>query len=567
MPQQAPPDPVPGPPDWAARLRRFGYTPPARRGVRERLVPPFPEPGTRLWTWFGLAPGTALRLARLTAWGGPLLVAALAGVLRFTRLGSPHAVVFDETYYAKDAWSLLHRGYETSWPADANERILDGEVPLGETAAYVVHPPVGKWMIALGEWAFGMNPFGWRFMVALLGTLSVLMVCRIGRRLFRSTALGCLAGLFMALDGLHFVMSRTALLDLVLMFWILAAFGCLLIDRDRNRARYAAALAAAQPPGTAPGVLRPVVEIGQWLPRDWRPWRVAAGVCLGLACSVKWSGLWVLAAFGVLTVLWDMASRRTAGAPRPLRATLVHDAPPAFFSLVPVAALVYLASWTGWLATSGGHYRNWAAEHSDTGNGVLNALASLVHYHSEVYGFHVDLEKPHPYESNPWSWLVVGRPVSYYYVSRDPGESGCEHAGGCAREVLALGTPVLWWAACAALAYLVYRWFFRRDWRAGALLCAVAAGYLPWLVYQHRTIFSFYAVVLVPFLCLAVAMLAGALLGPPGCSESRRAVGIVATGLLVLAVAWNFIYFYPLYTGLEIPLDAWRARMWLPTWV
>ncbi|PVE10703.1 hypothetical protein Y717_26300 [Streptomyces scopuliridis RB72] len=29
----------------------------------------------------------------------------------------------------------------------------------------------------------------------------------------------------------------------------------------------------------------------------------------------------------------------------------------------------------------------------------------------------------------------------------------------------------------------------------------------------------------------------------------------------------NFIYFWPLYTGTAIPLDAWRNRMWLDTWV
>ena len=100
---------------------------------------------------------------------------------------------------------------------------------------------------------FGFNPFGWRFMTALLGTLSVLMLCRIGRRLFRSTFLGCLAGALMAVDGLHFVMSRTALLDLVLMFFVLAAFGCLLIDRDRAREQTRGRAAGRTPTaGSAP---------------------------------------------------------------------------------------------------------------------------------------------------------------------------------------------------------------------------------------------------------------------------------------------------------------------------
>src|SRR5215207_2723059 len=113
-------------------------------------------------------------------WVGPLLIAAIAGVLRFHRLGIPNAFVFDETYYAKDAWSLLRHGYERAWlPAEeADPLILAGQPQdaWGDGPAYVVHPPLGKWMIAAGEWAFGMTPFGWRFVVALLGTLSVLMI-------------------------------------------------------------------------------------------------------------------------------------------------------------------------------------------------------------------------------------------------------------------------------------------------------------------------------------------------------------------------------------------------------
>ena len=108
-------------------------------------------------------------------------------------------------------------------------------------------------MISLGEQLFGMTPFGWRFVVAVTGTLAVLMVARIGRRLFRSTLLGCIAGLLLAVDGMAFVHSRTALLDPLLMFWALAAFGALLIDRDRTRGRLSDRLQAAETTGSAPG--------------------------------------------------------------------------------------------------------------------------------------------------------------------------------------------------------------------------------------------------------------------------------------------------------------------------
>lgn len=557
---------------WQARLRRFGYRPRRRPGTRERLVPPFPEPDGRLGLLFGLSPLAAVRLGRWAAWAGPILIALAAGVLRLWQLGSPHAVIFDETYYAKDAWSLLHYGYEGTWPKDANDQILHNpqSIPLSPKGGYVVHPPMGKWIIAVGEGLFGLHPFGWRFMTAVLGTLSVLMLCRIGRRLLRSTALGCLAGGLMAVDGLHFVMSRTALLDLLVMFWVLAAFGCLLVDRDRSRARLADALPTESdgpdPPGRS---VRPDPATGDRLRLGWRPWRLAAGLCLGLAFATKWNGLYVLAAFGLLTVLWDMGGRRTAGASRPLVAMLRRDAAPAFASLVVLPVATYLASWTGWFATSRGYFRHWAETSGAAGpwGWLPGPLRSLWHYEAQVYDFHVNLTSGHDYQSNPWSWLVLGRPVSYFYQSPKDVHGGCGDRGGCVREVLALGTPLLWWAACLALLYVLYRWLLRRDWRAGAILCGVAAGYLPWFLYQERTIFFFYAVVFLPFLCLAVAMTAGALAGPPGAGERRRAVGIVGVGVLILLVVWNFVYFWPIYTGQPIPMDAWRHRMWFDTWI
>ncbi len=572
-------------PAWRLRLAGYGYNPPERATLGERLVPPMPErggpplvlnrlgifPPAWLWAW----------LCRWAGWLGPLAVALFGGVLRFTGLGTPHAVIFDETYYAKDAYALWHGGYEINWGEGANEAIMAQQsIPYRADPSYVVHPPVGKWIIGLGEQVFGMNPFGWRAAVALLGTLSILMIARIGRRLFRSTLLGCVAGLLLAVDGLHFVMSRVALLDLVVMFWILAAFGFLLLDRDRTRG-----LIARRLDGAADAVTARRMNLG------WRPYRIAAGVCVGLTCATKWSGLYVAVAFGLLTVLWDAGSRRLAGAAHPYLWTLVRDAVPAFCSIVLTSVVVYISSWAGWFASSsvpgqGGYGRDWAA-HRDglspeflplPGLGqvrmpfqvdltwVPDALRSLWHYHSTVYDFHTHLTSPHTYQSNPWSWLVLGRPVSYFYESPKLGTDGCR-VNECAREVLGIGTPLLWWTGVVALVYCLYRWVARRDWRAGALLCGLAAGYLPWFAYQQRTIFLFYAVAFVPFLVLAVAMLIGAVIGPPGASQDRRIVGATAAGAIVLAVMWNFLYFYPLYTGQTIPMDDWRARMWFNSWI
>ncbi|WP_432135536.1 dolichyl-phosphate-mannose--protein mannosyltransferase [Streptomyces sp. bgisy154] len=562
-------------PTWQQRLRRFG--PPARRlpvaDARERLVPPYAEPSPRLWHTLGVPPALADRFTRWSGWGGPLLVTLMAGVIRFWNLGSPEKVIFDETYYAKDAWALVHRGFEVNWDKNANDAVLSsgGHIAIPSDASYVVHPPVGKYVIGLGELIFGFDPFGWRFMTALLGTLSVLMLCRIGRRLFRSTFLGCLAGGLMAVDGLHLVMSRTSLLDGVLMFFVLAAFGCLILDRDHARVKLAAALRS----GTD-GRYRPDPAVGDFLRLGWRPWRWAAGVMFGLAIGTKWNALFIMAAFCVMALAWDVGSRKVAGARHPYLAVLKYDLGFAFLATVPVALATYVVSWTGWILSpadgSGGYYRNWAATDGKGGSWAWlfpDWWRSLWHYEHEVYEFHTHLTSPHTYQSNPWSWLVLGRPVSYFYESPAPGVDGCPADAGdkCAREVLALGTPLLWWAACFALLYVLWRWAFRRDWRAGAIAGAVVAGYLPWFMYQERTIFLFYAVVFVPFLCLAVAMMIGAIVGAPGSSDTRRVAGATGAGVLVLLITWNFIFFWPLYTGTAIPIDDWRSRMWLDTWV
>ncbi|WP_051966437.1 dolichyl-phosphate-mannose--protein mannosyltransferase [Kitasatospora mediocidica] len=567
------------------------------------LLEPLPPPSPRAWELLRFPPARAARLAALNGWIGPALVTLLAGVLRFGHLGSPRAVVFDETYYAKDAWSLLRYGYEGTWSAGADVDLLarPQRIDLSAAPEFIAHPPVGKWLIALGEAVFGLTPFGWRFVPALLGTLSVLMLCRIGRRLLRSTWWGALAGLLLTFDGLHFVMSRTALLDIVLMFWVLAAFGCLLIDRDAFRARLASGDGSGGGAGGGGGWDEAVVSEDE---QGSRPWRLAAGVCLGLACGTKWSGAYSLAAFGLLTVAWDVGAYRAAGAARPWRVALRRQAVPAFAALVPVAFATYLASWTGWLVGQGGYARDWAVGQDLSSIGPLGSwvpapLISLVHYHQEIWGFHLALSTPHRYQSDPLDWLLLTRPVSYFFRDSAGGSAACR-AEGCTREILALGTPLLWWTALVALGYLLHRLLRRRDWRAGAVLAAVAAGYLPWFLYQGRTLFSFYTVAFVPFLCLAVAMLLADLAGRPGpalpsprgadggagagagagagtgvgrgagLGASRRSVRwarLTAAGLLTVAVAVNFAWFLPLYTGQAETVAAWESRIWFDSWI
>ncbi|MBP3043942.1 phospholipid carrier-dependent glycosyltransferase [Arthrobacter jiangjiafuii] len=513
----------------------------------------------------GWAPGTTASLG-LWGWLAPLLAAVIGGVLRFVRLAEPRSLVFDETYYVKDAYSYLLSGYEREWPDGANDSFNAGTPDvLLASPEYVVHPPVGKWMIAAGMELFGAdNSFGWRFSAALTGTLTVLLVGLIAVKLFRSPLLGGLAGLLLAVDGHHLVHSRTSLLDVFLTFWIVAAFGALLLDRTDGRLRLARKTAALAPDGSG----RPTAQAllyGPWL--LWRPWRLAAGVFLGLAVGTKWSALAFVAVFGLMTVLWDVGARRVAGFRSWRTAGLLKDGIPAFFTIIPAAALAYLASWTGWLRSTGAYDRNWAADNpSGTWGWLPDWLRSLAEYHRSAYAFHNGLSSEHTYESSAWTWLVMGRPTSFFYESTPGGTDGCT-AESCSTAVTSLGNPLIWWAAAVSLLVLLFCWIGRRDWRAGAILAGVAAGYLPWFAYPERTTFFFYSVSFEPFLILALTYVLGLLLGRPGDPAARRRAGKAAVAIFILAAVLASAFFLPVWTAETIPYSDWRLRMWMPSWI
>jgi dolichyl-phosphate-mannose--protein O-mannosyl transferase len=496
----------------------------------------------------------------------PVLTAVTGGVLRFVRLETPHKLVFDETYYVKDAYSLLMSGYERAWPDKANDSFNAGNPGvLLNSPEYVVHPPVGKWMIAAGMWLFGPDSsFGWRFSAALTGTLSILLLSFIALKLFGSLPLAGAAGLLLAVDGHHLVMSRTSLLDIFLMFWVLAAFGALLLDRGDGRRRLAARLArAAEASGGRP--TPPQLLAGPWLGIRW--WRIAAGLCLGLAVGTKWSGLFFLAAFGILTVLWDLNARRVAGIRGWISGGIIKDGVPAFLGMVPVAAVAYALSWTGWFRSEDAYFRRWAQSNPSAEWGWLpDSVRSLAHYHLEAYKFHQGLGSEHPYEASAWSWLVMGRPTSFFYESPERGTPGCDF-DRCTSAILSVGNPLIWWTAAISLVVLLFWWAGRRDWRAGAVLAGMAAGYLPWFMYPERTMFYFYAVSFEPFLVLALVYCLGLVLGKTTDPPWRRWSGLYLVVVFVAAAILLSAFFYPVWAAEIIPYQQWRLRMWMPSWI
>ena len=398
------------------------------------------------------------------------LILSLAAMLRFWNLGTPASLVFDEVYYVDGARDYLAGGVEVTNGA----------------AEFVVHPPLGKWLIAVGIAIFGDTSTGWRVAAALIGTLSIALIYLVAKRLFGSEYLALIAAGLMTIDGLHLVMSRTALLDIFLMFFLLASFLALLYEKH-----------------------------------------LATAIFLGLALATKWSAVYFIIAIGIYLVFTNR------------KKLLIY---------LPTIPILYLISWTGWFLSDQG----WSRNHSS------NSIISFIHYHREILNFHTGLKTDHSYEASPWNWLILGRPTSFFYES--PKSCGAEN---CSQEILAMGTPVIWWFGLVALAITFGYFISRREKVAGLILLGVLANYLPWLLFPERTTFYFYAISFFPFLVLAIIYAIKLYLEDEKKRIKRTANVNVALGLTALI----FAYFAPIYLAIVLTYDDWFARMWLPSWI
>lgn len=451
-------------------------------------------------------------------------VTVVAGGLRLYGLGDPPRKIFDEVYYASDGCLYAGRGSEEC-------ELEDGERSW-------VHPPLGKEIISWGVHGFGNRPLGWRVTAAAAGTGVVALVGVLAFLLWGRPLWAGVAALLAATEHLLFVQSRIAMLDVFLTFFVVLAFVLLTADRRRRDRDDAALIPVA---GGAVDTEADASPAGARIPIHWRPLRIGAGAAFGAAVAVKWSGVLALLAGLILAAAWERTRERRIGARRPLRAALRRDGLGLYGSMVVVPVLVYLITWIPWLADHGFD------------------MVAFIRNHGSIAGFHLGLEtvengEPiHPYMSRAWSWLLLGRPVAYFWEGGD----------ACCRAVLGMGNPAMFWGALAILPYLAWAWLRRGDWRAGAVLVPVLAQYLPWLIVS-RPLFLFYMAPVAPFLALGFAYVVRdiARVGAP----ERRTLVPAAAALVAVAVGM-FVFFWPILVGSHLSHEAWKARIWFQGWV
>lgn len=413
-------------------------------------------------------------------------VTAVAGVLRFLGIGSPKELVFDEFYYVPDACRFVIQLPDLCGPREFT----------------FVHPPAGKWLIAFGMQIVGPTRYGWRLMPAIVGILTCVLVFLLARALLTSTGAAALVGGAFALDPLHLVHSRVALLDVFLVFFTVASILFAILDRDDLR----------------PGMIL-------------RPWRIAAGLVAGLAVATKWSGVFALLTVVILLRLWDR--QRTDISRAQSLASIA-------LCLVAVPLLAYLVSYAdrfdGSLLALPWQPHSWI-------NDFLVRQADMLAYHTTLR--EQATFSAHEYSSPAWSWMLMRRPVNYYFSFDGP----------IYRQILATGNPAAWWPGIVALGFLCVRAFRRGDPAASVILLGFVLAYAPWffLTFGNQDPYLFYLLPSLPFLYLA--------LGYAAREVWRVRFGPAAVVSLAVAIVAGFVFLYPVLTYRPLTPDQWHARL------
>ena len=139
------------------------------------------------------------------AYRSMLLVTVCAVALgvwaRLYQLGFPPKIMWDEKYFPVMAEKFLRGVYQ-----------------------FDLHPPLGKFILAVGIYFFGDEPLGWRIMPALFGLALLPLAAVLGWYCLKERVAAMLLATFFAVETIFIVHSRVGIMDIFVVFFVLATF-------------------------------------------------------------------------------------------------------------------------------------------------------------------------------------------------------------------------------------------------------------------------------------------------------------------------------------------------------
>jgi hypothetical protein len=415
-----------------------------------------------------------------------------------------NSTYFDEIYHARTAFEHLHGLNAYEW----------------------THPPLGKVLMMAGIQIFGMTPFGWRFMGALVGVLMVPLMYLMVKQLTKDAKLSFIAMALMALDSMHFTQTRIATIDSYAVFWIMLMYLFMF--------RY------CQMSWNRESLGKTLIPLG------------LCGVTMGIAWATKWVGLYASAGLAIL-FFWtiyrrmrEAAALRKAGQAKQfsqnmknLIITLAFCV--LFFIVIPV--LIYYFSYY-WLLRPEGVHSFGDMLSSERVNRVIELQKS-------IYGYHAGLGDDTHYFRSPWyQWPIIWWPMWYY--------SGTGYMPeGMISSISCMGNPAVWWFGLASIIFVTVRmcWVRRASRKDVMVVIGFASQFLPWVIVPRST-FIYHYFASVPFIICASALLLDAIR-----KKNEKAFFAVSGGLLAAALIL-FAAFYPLESGLPCSREYAKYLRW-----
>jgi dolichyl-phosphate-mannose--protein O-mannosyl transferase len=399
------------------------------------------------------------------------------------------------------------------------------------------------------------------------------------------------AGVVLAIDGLAITMSRIGILDNILTCLVLASFLALLhyvksantwydLTRFCNiPVRASRRLRAHTPTATVATTTVARLSIASASTASTlsavaasysQNWLLLMSALIGAAAGVKWSAVYFFAAFSLIGLSLYFRKRPDGLSPLPriprptvyarISMYISQLARPAVSAVQTALRLVvtfagtYILCWLPWFWTPTAYNRSGTTA-------PLAVIGEFIDYHKRMLNFHEHLESTHPYSAKAITWLLQLRPTSFYY--KTPNDCGADR---CSAAITSLGNPLIWWVGVLAFAVLIAITIKRPTICKLLVLLPILAGWLPWaILYSNRTIFTFYAIVFLPYICLAISLILFCIATTLR-SNSRRYLAVLVVLLLVIFMVVSH-YFYPIWTAQHISYEQWHDRMWFKSWI